>query len=253
MKEFDGIEKPNLTYCNTTPLGYFTILSLIALFYLLSTGSAAGETIVDQCPPMNYPYMDRPCNEGQAYIEAKRQSIIWLKERKDFKGPPRIERDSGYSRYDAFCGTDIPWIPFTGCGTGYYRPGATCASLPFKNNPNIAINSLACDQGCEFLSSTQGVQSPTGEVCSPPPPHRSSQKQLLHCGWPSDRSQSSKHLYWGQAREQPRLPLSIRRLGIYSLLHQRRWLTHSRRSWKRMATQLCKKHRCNRCVYRQGQ
>ncbi|MCL1524742.1 DUF6531 domain-containing protein, partial [Xanthomonas nasturtii] len=155
-----------------------------ALLCTLGIECAYGDENVNQCPPSNYPYTDRPCNEGQAYVEANRQSILTLKNRKDFKGPARIERDSGYNKYEAFCKANFSWIPFTGCGVAYYRPGATCASLPSVSNPNAATGSLTCDQGCEFLASAEGVQSPTGEVCSPPPPIDPAKNNCCNAGGP---------------------------------------------------------------------
>lgn len=147
--------------------GLFSVLFLLGL--LTPFDVFAGETAT-RCPPGDYPYRNRPCNEGQAYVEVNRSHRAWLRARSDFS-PLRVELVPGYTAvYEWKCYSSFfPWIPETGCGIAYFRPGSECSAMPNKQIHELTAGQQTCEEGCEFRASGSSESSPTGAVCMPDP------------------------------------------------------------------------------------
>lgn len=142
----------------------------LAFLLLASTALSVNAQDIDtRCPAGSYPYLNRPCNQGQAYVEVHRSHREWLKLRPDFR-PLYIELVPVLrGKYQGKCGTNFPWIPETDCGVAYFRPNSTCSAEPSIISPGIAVGETHCSAGCEFVGTTGSSSEPSGAVCMPEP------------------------------------------------------------------------------------
>lgn len=147
--------------------------AILVVFHLLIAVvcfEVQANDVVNRCPPGTYPYLDRPCDQGQAYVEVHRNHRAWLKARSDFH-PLYVGLLPGYPDYYEWkCRSDLfPWIPETGCGGAWFREHSTCAGRPGISLPGMTIGQHHCVQGCEYKVTGNSESEPTGAVCLPDP------------------------------------------------------------------------------------
>lgn len=142
------------------------VFVVLALVGLLIPFSLRAQDIVNRCTG-EYPYENRPCDQGQAYVEVNRNHRAWLEARPDFYPLHVRLTDSATGVYEWMCGTQIPWIPETGCGIAYFRPQNTCGTRPPKSLPGVTAGQSTCNDGCDFVAAGNGQSLPSGAVCAP--------------------------------------------------------------------------------------
>lgn len=159
------------TFCmEAIKRGWSVRKALLFIFVLIGMSAAFSsnaEEVATRCTG-EYPYQNRPCDQGQAYLEVRRTHLAWLKVRSDFY-PMHVRLTDGITGlYEWMCGTNIPWVPVTGCGEAYFRPQDLCANRPSLSLPGAPAGQKNCDQGCEYNAAGNGQSTPTGAVCLPP-------------------------------------------------------------------------------------